>query len=107
MAEGNFLKRLIKRVSPGKHALRQDKGTASQTSVLAKLMHMLEQTEEVELSCEDVFALLDQFAEMAARGEDVARLMPLMQQHLDMCPDCRQEYEALARILEATATIEA
>jgi predicted anti-sigma-YlaC factor YlaD len=48
-----------------------------------------------------VHRLLDQFAEAVLRGEDVARLMPLVQRHLDMCPDCREEFEALLRILKA------
>jgi len=45
--------------------------------------------------------LLDQYAEMALRGEDPAELLPLVHYHLDMCPDCKEEYEALVRILQA------
>ena len=55
------------------------------------------------MSCDDVFALLDQFAELAAQGEDVAQLMPLVKQHLDMCDDCREEYKVLERIVHGTA----
>lgn len=58
-------------------------------------------TREVELGCDDVFRLLDECAEAAARGEDISQLMPLVDQHLKMCPDCREEYEALLRILAA------
>jgi hypothetical protein len=47
---------------------------------------------------------MDQFAEMVMRGEDVAHLMPLVQHHLDMCADCREEFEALLRILRASPT---
>jgi predicted anti-sigma-YlaC factor YlaD len=28
--------------------------------------------------------------------------MPLIQEHLDMCPDCCDEYEALLTVLENT-----
>ncbi len=28
--------------------------------------------------------------------------MPLVQQHLEICPDCREEFEALMRILKAS-----
>lgn len=66
-----------------------------------KMLHMIENTQEVELSCDDVHELLDQYTEMAIRGEDVAGLLPLVHYHLDMCPDCREEYEALSRILHA------
>ena len=69
--------------------------------VLGKLMGQLEHTQDVELSCEEVLALLAQFAEAYLRGEDVARLLPLVQHHLDMCGDCQEEFEALLRILLA------
>jgi predicted component of type VI protein secretion system len=68
---------------------------------LAKLARQLEQTQETEYSCEDVFRLLDRFAESVRRGEDAAKLMPLVQHHLDLCPDCREEFEALMRVLRA------
>ena len=69
-----------------------------------KMLSMLQKTQEEELTCDDIFALLDQFAEMAARSENVARLMPMVQQHLDMCPDCLEEYQALLNILNRTET---
>ncbi|MEW5829962.1 MAG: hypothetical protein AB1846_13800 [Chloroflexota bacterium] len=63
------------------------------------MMAMLSNTQEVELTCDEVFGLLDQFAELAARGEDVSQLMPLVKQHLDMCADCREEYRVLEKIV--------
>lgn len=63
------------------------------------MLGMLAITDENEIDCDRVYALLDQFAEMAARGEDVSRLMPLVQKHLDLCPDCREEYQTLLNIL--------
>ena len=66
---------------------------------IAKLARQLEQTQETEYSCEDVYRLLDRFAESVQRGEDAAQLMPLVQHHLDLCPDCREEFEALMRVL--------
>ena len=66
-----------------------------------KMLMMIEKTQEVELSCDEVHALLDQYTEMALRGEDPSELLPLVHYHLDMCPDCREEYEALTRILQA------
>ena len=76
---------------------------AGQSEKMQKMMAMLSNTREVELTCDDVFALLDQFTELAAQGEDVRRLMPLVQQHLDMCEDCREEYRVLESILNGTA----
>jgi len=67
-----------------------------------KMIRQLEQTQDIEYSCDEVLRLLDQFAEAYLRGEDVMKLMPLVQRHLDMCPDCREEFEALMRILRAS-----
>ena len=56
---------------------------------------MLAMTHDQELTCDEVHALIDQFAEMKQHGEDPSQHFPLIQRHLDMCPDCREEYEAL------------
>ena len=71
--------------------------------VMPALLGMLSMTDEQELSCDDVFALLDQFAELVKRGEDASHLMPMVQKHLNMCPDCREEYEALLLMMENPA----
>ena len=68
-----------------------------------KMLRMLENTQDVELSCDEVFDLLDVYAERALRGEDVSKSLPLVKHHLAMCPDCREEYEALLRILRQQA----
>lgn len=62
---------------------------------------MIAKTQETELSCDEVHALIGQYAEMAMAGENVAELLPLVYHHLEMCPDCREEFEALSRILQA------
>jgi hypothetical protein len=67
---------------------------------LAELSFLADDPESM-LTCDQVFELIDQYAERAARGEDVTHLMPLVAAHLDMCPDCREHYEALARVLRA------
>jgi hypothetical protein len=68
------------------------------------LMHRLQITHEEELSCDEVFALVDEYAEANQRGEDVAILKPLIRQHLDMCRECEEEYQALLSVLEGTQT---
>ena len=64
------------------------------------MLRSLMMTEVREFSCDDVFAVLDQFVEAVQRGENVLIFMPLVRQHLDMCPDCREEYEALLSMLQ-------
>lgn len=67
---------------------------------LTELLFLTDDPESM-LTCDQVFDLIDQYAERAARGEEVAHLMPLVAAHLDMCPDCREHYEALERVLQA------
>ncbi len=68
--------------------------------MLENLVSALVMTDEKEISCDDVHELLDQFAELELRGEDVAHLLPLVQKHLDLCPDCGEEHDALISALE-------
>jgi hypothetical protein len=70
------------------------------TSGLAKLMEMIGYTQENEASCDEVDRILDQFAELVKRGEDVEEVMPLVKNHVDLCPECREEFDALLRILQ-------
>jgi len=46
--------------------------------------------------------MLDRYVELEARGEDVAHLFPPLMKHLERCKDCREEYEALRRIMQAS-----
>ncbi len=89
--------------SKGKPDSPQSGMQADKSEMMQKMMAMLSNTQDVELTCDDVFAVLDQFAELAARGENVTQLMPLIQQHLDMCEDCREEYKVLKSIVQNTA----
>lgn len=66
---------------------------------------MLAKTEAHEIACDDVFKVLAEFAEMNQRGEDVSVMMPLVAKHLDLCPDCREEYEILMDVLKAEQEI--
>ncbi|MBI5838975.1 MAG: hypothetical protein HZB19_02625 [Chloroflexi bacterium] len=76
---------------------------ADKSEKMQKMLMMLSNTKDVELTCDEVFALLDQFVELAAQGEDVAQLMPLVKHHLDMCEDCRDEYKVLESIVQNVA----
>ncbi len=70
-------------------------------SKIEALIKVLEMTQDAELSCDELHNLLDQFAEATLRGEDAEHLLPLVNHHLNLCPNCREEYEALLRILKA------
>lgn len=69
--------------------------------VLKGLLQALVHTHEDELDCQQVYEVIDVYAEMSARGEDVSEALPLVKHHLEMCKDCMEEYEALMQVLEA------
>jgi len=52
------------------------------------------------ISCDEVLLVLDQFVAAVHRGENVLLFMPLVRQHLDVCPACRKEYETLLQMLQ-------
>jgi len=52
-----------------------------------------------EIGCDECFEQLDRFVEMVLNGEDATAVMPLVQDHLDRCKACREEYEALLAAL--------
>lgn len=58
-------------------------------------------THDVELTCQSTFELIDEYAEVAARGEDPAAVLPLVGQHLEICGECCEEYELLLKILKS------
>jgi len=67
-----------------------------------KLIQMVEKTQEIELPCDDVYQILDQYTELVYQGKNAQELMPLVEHHIEICPDCREEFEALLRILQAS-----
>lgn len=68
--------------------------------VIKEIVHSIDLTQEIEYDCSQVYDLLDQYAEMVSMGKDASQIMPLVQQHLELCRDCSEEYEALLQILE-------
>jgi hypothetical protein len=76
------------------------------SELLKAMLEMLTKTHEEELTCDEAFELLDQFVEAVARGEDVSALMPKMEQHLKLCRDCYEEFQALLRVIEAELHLE-
>jgi hypothetical protein len=69
--------------------------------MLEGLLKSLAVTHKDELDCKQVYEVIDVYAEMSARGEDVSEALPMVKHHLEMCKDCMEEYEALMRVLDA------
>ena len=70
-------------------------------AVVAQLVRSLQVTHEEECACDEFHDLIDQYAETNIRGEDAERLMPLIKNHLEICHECCEEYEALLDVLQA------
>lgn len=66
-------------------------------------LRVLESAREEEASCDEVYARIDEYVEREVDKKDAAQLMPLVREHLDMCSECCDEYEALLDILEKTS----
>jgi hypothetical protein len=65
-------------------------------------LRVLEEVRMDELSCEEIYSKLDEYVECEVGCKDAAHVMPLIHAHLDICPECCEEYEALLDIIEKT-----
>ena len=63
------------------------------------LMKLIGLTRERELTCDECLALAAEFAERELAGRTPNDALEAVQHHLDLCFECREEYEALLRLL--------
>lgn len=68
---------------------------------IVDLMNSLEVTSENAYSCAEAYALFEEYVELVVSDEDAALLMPLVKNHVDMCPDCTEHYQILLNILKS------
>ena len=54
-----------------------------------------------EMSCGDCEACVDRFAEMTLAGLDTREALPLVEEHLQTCSCCGEEFEGLMEALRA------
>lgn len=70
---------------------------------LKMLVRAIVTTRPDEIGCDECFEQLDRFVEMELAGRNAAEAMPLVEDHLGRCRDCREEFEALLGALRAMA----
>ncbi len=70
--------------------------------IFRMLVREIAETREVEIGCDECFEQVDRFAEMKLSGLAPGRAMTLVREHLEICGECREEFEALLAALEAT-----
>lgn len=68
---------------------------------LRRVVQSVVTTRPDELSCDECFELLDRFAELVLAGHEIPDAFRLVQDHLERCGDCREEFEALLDALRA------
>jgi len=66
------------------------------------MVQMIVSTRSDEIGCDECFEQLDRFAELVLAGKNTAEALPLVLDHLNRCPDCREEFEALLVALQST-----
>jgi len=66
---------------------------------LISLVRAIKMTHPDEIGCDECFEKLHDFAEMELANKYPDQAMPLVQDHLNKCGDCREEYEALLEAL--------
>jgi hypothetical protein len=85
---------IIKRI---RHTLGLQKELPS--NAVLGILRVLEAVPAEEISCSELYAKLDEYVEREVDKKDAAYLMPVIREHLDMCPECCEEYEALLDVL--------
>jgi hypothetical protein len=72
--------------------------------ILKKILMAISTTQPDEIGCTDCFEIIDEFAELKLQGKNAEEAMPLVQDHLNRCGNCREEFEALLDCLKATSS---
>lgn len=68
---------------------------------IKNMMRAVKMTRDHELTCGHCYDEIDQFIELELSDKNAAEVMPLVQEHLDRCGACREEYQALLDALKA------
>lgn len=71
--------------------------------MLKQMARGIVSTDPDEIGCDECFEEMDRFVEMTLAGKNAAQALPLVQDHLNRCRDCHEEFEALLSALRAVA----
>jgi hypothetical protein len=68
---------------------------------VGSIVKMLGLTRDREFNCGECLQHVSEFAECQLANKPVAEVLASVEQHLALCPECCEEYEALMKILKA------
>lgn len=71
--------------------------------ILKQIVRKVIATRHDEIGCDDCLDQLDRFVDMKLAGKSAAEAMPLVEDHLERCRDCREEFETLLTVVQALA----
>jgi len=63
--------------------------------LLKQMVRDIAVTRPEEIGCDTCFGRIDQYVELVLAGRSPSEAMPLVEHHLTVCKDCRDEFEAL------------
>jgi hypothetical protein len=89
----------LKRLLRGNTGLHTD--STVDVDVLKRMVRAIATTRPDEIGCAECFEEMDRFVDATLEGKSAAEAMPLVQDHLGRCGDCREEYEALLAAVRA------
>ena len=72
-------------------------------SQLERLLRLVARTEDEELSCTACFELLPLYVDLEVSRQYPDVRLPLFRGHLEQCPVCREEYEAVRELARLEA----
>ena len=64
------------------------------------LLQLIGRTKDTEINCERCLTVVSEFAEAKLAGRSISESLLLVEHHLSICDECKQEYEALLRTLD-------
>jgi len=90
-------------VSNHQFALTRREGRCVELDRLKKMVRTIVTTRPDEIGCDECFDQLDRLVEMTLAGKEMPEAMQLVQDHLERCDDCYEEFEALLAAMRATS----
>ena len=68
---------------------------------VGSIVKMLGQTRDREINCAECLQHVSEFAECQLANQPLGEVIARVEQHLELCPECREEYLALMKILKS------
>lgn len=70
------------------------------SEIVQQILDAVLATKDEEISCSQCYEQVEKFAELKLHGRSPEEAMPLVEGHLQLCKECREEYEVLLASLQ-------